>query len=577
MVAALSSQRATEVQQHDDNMGRSDIISGINKRSERSYITEKWATLGIPERQALMEAPGAWWNAKDVGLPGTRKDILEAMMRWTLDPEDKPIYWLTGVAGSGKSTIASTLAQSLQDRLGACFFFNRKLNLLNTFDRLITTLARQLSRYNSELATAIALAVQKNEVIGSFPLGHQMHELIVLPMQAVKFPKPVVIILDALDEGGSRQKRKELLDAFATELQKLPSYVKVLITSRDEPDIRAILGDMGISSRADVKSETEGDIRAYLKFRLSCLSKQYPHIPNDWPGEQSLDELVRRADGLFIWASVACNFIDDNYSYDPDLGLQKLTSLENADRGEAEGGLDNLYLTVLRGAFASQTGDTRNHFQHVVGAIVAVKEPLAIQTLDALLGLRRDTLQAPLRLPEAKLVLTSSAGFISNLNPILRNDEASEGRVRVLHASIIDFFLDKQRSKEFHIDISGRNRMLAGRCIDRMRAFLKRDICSFNSPTKLNRDIEDLEARIRAHFPRDFQYACRFWAEHLADAPHNDQELLLEVRNFVFQHFLHWLEVMSLLNAIDYVVPMLELVERWLSVCPSFDMTLTNQ
>jgi energy-coupling factor transporter ATP-binding protein EcfA2 len=103
----------------------------------------------------LDEAKGAWWDVGNVGLLGTRKDTLEAVTRWSLDPQGKPLYWLTGAAGSGKSTIANTLAQTLQSRLGACFFFKRGKNLLNTYELLASTLARQLSRYNEDLAREI--------------------------------------------------------------------------------------------------------------------------------------------------------------------------------------------------------------------------------------------------------------------------------------------------------------------------------------------------------------------------------------------------------------------------------------
>jgi hypothetical protein len=529
-------------------------------------ITEKLETFGLPEREALQEAPGAWWNVGNVGLLGTRKDTLEAIMRWSSDSESERLYWLTGVAGCGKSTIAHTVAQSLRDRLGACFFFNRIKNDLNHSEFLMTTLARQLARYSDDLAREIRSVTEANGSIGSLPLVNQMHQLIVQPMQAVRFPEPVVIILDALDENGNAETRRALLDALAAEIPQLPSYVKMLITSRDEPGIRAAL-DIGLSSRADVRSETRADVRTYLEYRFSMFSKKHPHLPNDWPGKNRFDDLVHRADGLFIWAKIACNFIDDGY--DPDLGLEKLMSEESADRGEAEGKLNRLYLTVLEDALASQTGDDRNHYQHVVGAVIALKDPLTIESLDAILGLQRQNFQAPLCLTDGNRIrLTSSVGFISRLGPILRSDAPiREGRVRVLHSSVIDFLRDKNRSGEFYIDVSGRNRMLAGRCMTRMRASLTRDICRLNGPLKFNRDVEDVEERIRSNISGDVRYACEFWAQHLHGAPRDDPELLCEVRNFMFQHLLHWLEAMSLLNLIDKVVPMVELVEEWSQAC----------
>ena len=42
-------------------------------------------------------------------LPDTRVDILCQIMKWSADPYQKTIFWLNGMAGTGKSTIARTI------------------------------------------------------------------------------------------------------------------------------------------------------------------------------------------------------------------------------------------------------------------------------------------------------------------------------------------------------------------------------------------------------------------------------------------------------------------------------------
>src|SRR5947208_992994 len=58
-------------------------------------------------------------------LANTREELLRHIIEWAKDRNGKPIFWLNGMAGTGKSTIARTVAQLFADydQLGASFFF----------------------------------------------------------------------------------------------------------------------------------------------------------------------------------------------------------------------------------------------------------------------------------------------------------------------------------------------------------------------------------------------------------------------------------------------------------------------
>jgi hypothetical protein len=60
-------------------------------------------------------------------LPDTRIDVLEQIRAWADGTNKKCIFWLNGFAGTGKSTIARTIARKYydQNRLGGSFFFSR--------------------------------------------------------------------------------------------------------------------------------------------------------------------------------------------------------------------------------------------------------------------------------------------------------------------------------------------------------------------------------------------------------------------------------------------------------------------
>jgi hypothetical protein len=60
-------------------------------------------------------------------LPGTRTELQHQIQEWAQDQQGKYIFWLNGMAGTGKSTISRTVAESFmkEGRLGASFFFKR--------------------------------------------------------------------------------------------------------------------------------------------------------------------------------------------------------------------------------------------------------------------------------------------------------------------------------------------------------------------------------------------------------------------------------------------------------------------
>lgn len=97
---------------------------------------------------ALPQAEGATFdsfaNQDDPRcLEGTRRGILQEIYDWATDPESKCIFWLNGAAGTGKPTIARTVAASFAERgwLGASFFFKRGLADRGVDVKFVSTIA----------------------------------------------------------------------------------------------------------------------------------------------------------------------------------------------------------------------------------------------------------------------------------------------------------------------------------------------------------------------------------------------------------------------------------------------------
>ena len=60
-------------------------------------------------------------------LKGTRGTVLDTIEVWAEDFGKPPVYWLNGVAETGKTTIAQTVAARIfaDGQLGASFFCSR--------------------------------------------------------------------------------------------------------------------------------------------------------------------------------------------------------------------------------------------------------------------------------------------------------------------------------------------------------------------------------------------------------------------------------------------------------------------
>ncbi|KAH2487262.1 hypothetical protein KXV73_009263 [Aspergillus fumigatus] len=113
-------------------------------------------------------------------LPGTRTELLLKVMEWAISPSQKSIFWLKGMAGTGKSTISWTVARSLKDtnHLGASFFFKRGEGDRGNAKKFFPTLTRQLMLWSSELRFGVQKALDDDPDIASKSLREQFEKLL---------------------------------------------------------------------------------------------------------------------------------------------------------------------------------------------------------------------------------------------------------------------------------------------------------------------------------------------------------------------------------------------------------------
>ncbi|KAJ5938320.1 hypothetical protein N7466_001454 [Penicillium verhagenii] len=497
---------------------------------------------------------------EDECLPGTRTDLLNEIAEWAVSPHGKCIFWLNGMAGTGKSTISRTVAKRFKQEniLGASFFFKRGEGDRGNARRLVPTITRQLEKSVPQLTRGVRKAIENNSDIATKGLKEQFDKLILQPLRDLtssSFSIPnVVIVIDALDECDEDNDMRLVL-RLLPQFQENPEALRfrILLTSRPELPIRLGFQKLANHDYKDLvlheipKEVIEHDLSLFLNLRLSEIREErYPPLPIDWPGPLNIQKLVALSVPLFIFAATICRIFKDPY-WDPEDILPEILAQQND-----ESKLGGTYLPVLNrllnGQIESRKEQLVQQFHQVVGTIVTLESPLSVTALSRLLNVRERLIQ--LRLDP--------------LHSVLSVPDDKTLPVRLFHLSFRDFLLDPETREKtpFGVDEKEIHYKLAMKCIFLCQN-LRKNICGL--PSDGSQRAETDRTTIDHCLPPELQYACRYWAHHLMQCRDLNavmyNALLFLQRNFLRRHFLHWVEAMSLLGLMSEVVGILNALQ----------------
>lgn len=176
-------------------------------------------------------------------LPDTRVDLRRVIYNWADGQDERTIFWLNGLAGTGKSTIARTVARHYFDkqRLGASFFFSRGGGDVSHAGKFVTSIAVQLATSIPTLHQYVSGAVTEHSDIASRSLRDQWNELVLRPLSRLDGTGRqtlYILVVDALDECGDEDDIRIILHLLA-EIRSLGKVrLRVFLTSRPETPIR---------------------------------------------------------------------------------------------------------------------------------------------------------------------------------------------------------------------------------------------------------------------------------------------------------------------------------------------------
>jgi hypothetical protein len=486
-------------------------------------------------------------------LPNTRVDLLHEIQGWADGPDERCIFWLSGLAGTGKSTIARTVARRYYDRqrLVASFFFSRGGGDVSHAGKFVTSIAVQLTHSVPALRQHICDAIAERSDIVSQSLRDQWQHLVCRPLSKLRRPATYLIVVDALDECDSDSNIRIIVQLLA-EVRSLGKVrLRVFLTSRPEVPIRHGFGQIADVEHKDVvlhnisPSIVDHDISVFLEDNLQSIGRERC-LRAGWPGAETIMQLVQSASGLFIWAATACRFIRDGKRF----AAKRLETILNTDSNTVaapEKHLNQIYVTVLKSSLSAEYTDEEreehcNMLRYVLGSVVVLFSPLSAWCLSVLLHVAGEDVSQTLE----------------DLHAILSIPEDPTQPLRLHHPSFRDFLLSKDRCGDdsFWVDEKSTHKKLASCCLRIMSAHdgLRQDICNMSGPGVLRSEID--EGTISSSLPPELQYACRYWVEHFVRSQHSiaDGDA---VHVFLQRHLLHWLEAMSLMGETGQCVHLL--------------------
>ncbi|KAF5319160.1 hypothetical protein D9619_008785 [Psilocybe cf. subviscida] len=513
-------------------------------------------------RKAIYNADlgGGATVTREACTEGTRKDILEDITRWANDTsvDCPPVFWLTGDAGSGKTTIAYTVAQHFDKLektrqhaiLGATFHCSRQFEETRRQVHIIPTLVYELSQKSASYCHALHVM---NKFDSVDKLDKQLEDLLAGPWQQSASQRhaelpPYLIVVDALDEIEVQGGSKFLHDILKTIQQYSLHGLKFLFTSRPDPGITALFDPFlskALYRLQDVPIEyIEADIVKFLQSKLPNFTAE------EWK------DMAQLADGLFISAATIVRYLTP----DPSLQVVEQRELLNmlcvGKSFTASGGLliDQLYEQILYDAFSKLPKPSFDNRLGILHTFLCTFERTSTSVTAALLS-HSDT-----------DVVTA---VLQKLYAVLYY---KDDQVLWYHASFPDFMFNEMRSNfvfdrhQFFMtcNVSQHHALLTRSCFEIMKKSLCFNIGNIPSSFALDAEDPQLAQRVNSNIKMPLRYASRHWSYHLTQAnQENGKDFSSYITDFLYIHVLFWIEAMNLIGSSDQCSTMLQHTREW--------------
>ncbi|KAJ3554299.1 hypothetical protein NP233_g12448 [Leucocoprinus birnbaumii] len=446
-------------------------VKGQRQTDQERRMKEEEFEAIILEKIASKGISAAMLYAKDRGYvprcnDDTRQALCDRIIPWVQDDKETPrVLWLSGPAGVGKSAVAQTIAEILDRRglLGGVFFFSR-LNNRSDPNVVIPTLVYQLARRLPEYLKIITKKIIRDPLILDNNRSTQFRELIIDPFLSLSSQtstvaqKPLLVIIDGLDECSNRGAQREFVEMIAkhSQLEGAALQFRWMICSRPEPDINVAFSSPLCEATCRQEKleiddpEAQSDALRILQKGFEDIRRRYSdEIADDWPTSHQMYYIASQASGHLGFVSFIIRFIGDDHYDDPpgqlDICLKFLRNTSGPGHPNPLHALDLVYTQIFSNIPANILPTTKR----ILGLFVRYRDlcPNVI-VLANFLALNQTSFYRALR-------HLHSVIFVPSAN------DATKMSIKIYHASFTDYLKDSSRSGKFalndemlHLDVA---------------------------------------------------------------------------------------------------------------------------
>ncbi|KDN33726.1 hypothetical protein RSAG8_13185, partial [Rhizoctonia solani AG-8 WAC10335] len=547
-----------EIKEISQQQSQSTLRHYVEVHSSEEDLIKRYRRIDALFKRLEMDARLSFWSLYDEDSANKRLDRLgpakqarhNSALSTQLDRlHAAKVRWMTGMPGTGKTTIAYSFAEGLEARreLGASFFCVRGSPECQEANQIIPTIAYQLARYSTPFQRELCQILGQNPDLSSEKISTQFTRLLKDPLLTVKdaIPDKLVVIIDALDECADKRGATEIMDLLLQHAVELP--LKFFITSRPDADIHhKISHHKDLESHCSItdlrsvgQSMIQQDIEIYLRDKLRLLS----------PTHDQIQLLVQRSGRLFLYAATIVRYIQPNRPTAPHKErLDSILTMTSTSTNKVVERIDSLYAAVVKSVFDEANPDAyeAERLKGVLWTVLCAQDSVDVETIRVLAGLEEKQ--------QVIHALDSLASVIS-----LSKDE----HVSTVHTSFIEFMLDPKRSKSLCCDKKQHNQWLTRQCFKLMEKYLRFNICGLESPHQPDEGNPLVARHVDERIPPALLYACRYWADHLqaSDMPH---AFSTAIDDFLSKRLLFWMEVLNLKRMINEGEDVLFKAMAWL-------------
>lgn len=378
-----------------------EYLKPVSSFSKISYLLRK----ELVGRVWLFDAVEEWRNTKD---------------------RTSRLFWIMGAPGTGKSAFAAHLAHYGRDKVIAAQFCEYDKPDHRNAIRIVRTLAFQIATRLPDYRKILLTLPEINELDKKNP-SELFDYLLATPMRHIIDGGRMryLIVIDALDEA-SDSGRNELVEMLAQNVQLLPDWIGIIVTSR--PEFDAITPLQGLNPiPLDTKTESNcNDIRNYLKKELVTDLADRPD------SKRIVEQILEKSEGVFLYAERFCDDV-----------RHKNLSLDNPEQFPQ--GLSGIFFQYFKRQFTS-IEKFRKDVRPALRAILAAREPLPIENLQHLFNWHDEELRD-------FIYLLGSFFTIKN--------EGGHEVIRPYHKSLTDWLTNEANAGPYFVSVQEGHKLLA--------------------------------------------------------------------------------------------------------------------